>query len=70
MTKAIQHNCAWSSEWTIAALETAAECKADVVQLQGPPRGRGGFGISHSADEIRKRKKNVDRDTTGEWPSG
>jgi len=57
MIKAIQHNCARSNEWTIAALETGVERKADVVYLQEPPRERGGCGISHSAYEIRKRKR-------------
>jgi hypothetical protein len=57
MTKAIQHNCARSYEWTIAALQTGVERKADVVCLQEPPRERGGCGISHSAYEIRKRKR-------------
>jgi len=57
MIKAIQHNCARSYEWTMAALETGVERKADVVCLQEPPRERGGFGISHSAYEIRKRHR-------------
>jgi len=33
------------------------ECKADEVCLQEPPRERGGFVISHSAYEIRKRQR-------------
>jgi hypothetical protein len=57
MIKAIQHNCARSYKWTIAALETGVERKADVVCLQEPPRETGGFGISHLAYEIRKRKR-------------
>jgi len=57
MIKAIQHNCARSYEWTIAALEMGVERKADVVCLQEPPRERGGCGISHSAYEIRKRRR-------------
>jgi hypothetical protein len=57
MIRVIQHNCARSYEWTIAALETGVECRADVVCLQEPPRERGGIGISHSAYEIRKRKR-------------
>jgi endonuclease/exonuclease/phosphatase family metal-dependent hydrolase len=57
MIKAIQHNCDRSYEWTIAALETGIERNADVVCLQEPPRERGGLGISHSAYEIRKRKR-------------
>jgi len=46
-----------SYEWTIAALETVVKRKADVVYLQEPARERGGVGISHSAYEIRKRKR-------------
>jgi endonuclease/exonuclease/phosphatase family metal-dependent hydrolase len=57
MIKAIQHNCARSNEWTIAVLKTGVERKVDVVCLQEPPRERGGCGISHSAYEIRKRKR-------------
>jgi len=47
-----------SYEWTIAALETGVERRADVVCLQEPPgdREREGIRIRHSADEIRKRK--------------
>jgi hypothetical protein len=56
MIRVIQHNCARSYEWTIAALETGVERRADIVCLQEPPRERGGIGISHSAYEIRKRK--------------
>jgi len=57
MIRVIQHMCARSYEWTIAALETGVECRVDVVCLQEPPRERGGIGISHSAYEIRKRKR-------------
>jgi hypothetical protein len=57
MIRVIQHNCARSYEWTIAALETGVERRADVVCLQEPPRERGGIGISHSAYEIRKEKE-------------
>jgi len=57
MIRVIQHNCARSYEWTIAALETGVERRADVVCLQEPPRERGGIGISHSAYEVRKRKR-------------
>jgi hypothetical protein len=41
------------------ALETGVERRADVVCLQEPPRERerGGVRISHSAYEIRKRKR-------------
>ena len=38
-------------------LETRVEHKADVVCLQDLPRERVGCGISHSVDEIRKRKR-------------
>jgi len=34
MIRVIQHNCARSYEWTIAALETGVERRADVVCLQ------------------------------------
>jgi len=57
MIRVIQHNCARSYEWTIAALETGVEGRADVVCLQEPPRERGEIGIGHSADEIRERKR-------------
>jgi len=59
MIRVIQHNCARSYKWTIVALETGVERRADVVCLQEPPRERerGGVGISHSAYEIRKRKR-------------
>jgi len=57
MISVIQHNCARSSKWTIAALETGVERRADVVCLQEPPRERGEIGISHSAYEIRTRKR-------------
>jgi endonuclease/exonuclease/phosphatase family metal-dependent hydrolase len=57
MTNPIKHNCARSYEWTIAALEMGVKRKADVMCLQEPPRERGGCGISHSAYEIRKRRR-------------
>ena len=38
-------------------LGTGVERRADVVCLQEPPRDRGEIGISHSAYEIRKRKR-------------
>jgi len=57
MIRAIQHNCARSYEWTIAALKTGVERRADVVCLQEPPRGRKGFEIKHTAYEIRKRNR-------------
>ena len=55
MIRAMQHNCARSYEWTITALETGVECKADGVCLLEPPRERAGVGISHLAYGIRKR---------------
>jgi hypothetical protein len=57
MHSVIQHNCARSFKWTIAVLESGVECSADEVCLQEPPRAKGGIGISHSAYEIRKRKR-------------
>jgi len=57
MIRVIQHNCAKSYEWTIVALETGVERRADLVCFQEPLRGRGGNGISHLAYEIRKRKR-------------
>jgi len=57
MIRVIQHNCARSYEWTVAALETAVERRADVVCLQEPPRERGEIGISHSAYKIRNRNR-------------
>ena len=57
MFKVIQHNCARSYVWAIAALETGVERKANVVCLQEPLRERAGSGISHSAYDIRKRKR-------------
>jgi hypothetical protein len=53
MIGVIQHNCARLYEWTIEALDTGVECRADVVCLQEPPRERGEMGISHSAYNIR-----------------
>jgi len=57
MNRVIQQNCARSYEWTIAALETGVECRADVVCLPEPLRERGGIGSSHSAYKTRKRKR-------------
>jgi hypothetical protein len=57
MIRVIQHNCARSYTWTIAALEMGVERRADVVCLQEPPRERGEIGISHSASDLRKRKR-------------
>jgi hypothetical protein len=41
----------------MAAVETIVERKADLGMLQEPPEERGAIGISHSAYEIRKRKR-------------
>jgi len=57
MIRVIQHNSARSYEWTIGALEMGVERSADVVCLQEPPREKGGIGISHSANDIRTRKR-------------
>ena len=57
MIEVIQHNCARSYEWTIAALGTGVECRADVVCLKEPPRERGDIDICHSASQIRTRKR-------------
>jgi len=55
MIRAIQHNCARSSTWTMAAMEMGVDRKADSVLLQEPPQERGRIGISHPAYEITKR---------------
>jgi len=57
MIRVIQHYCAMSYEWTIVALETGVERRADIVCLQEPVRIREEIGISHSAYEMRKRKR-------------
>ena len=57
MIGVIQHNCERSYEWTIAAQETGVERRVDVVCFQEPQREKGGIGISHSAYEIRNRKR-------------
>ena len=57
MIRVIQHNCARSYKWTMAALETGVKCRADVVCLHEPMREREGIGIRHSAYEIRKTKR-------------
>ena len=38
MIRVIQYNCGITYEWTIVALETGVECRADVVCLEEPPR--------------------------------
>jgi len=55
MIRAVQHDLARSYCWTMAALETGVEQKADLVLLQEPLEDRGGIEISHSAHEIRKQ---------------
>jgi len=57
MIGVIQHNCERSYEWIIAALEPGVEPRADVVCLQEPQREKEGIGISHSAYEMRNRKR-------------
>jgi hypothetical protein len=57
MFKVIQHNCARSYIWTMAALETAVEREADVECLHKPPRDRAGSRNSHPVYNIRKRKR-------------
>jgi hypothetical protein len=57
MIRVILHNYARSYKWTIVALATGDERRADVVRLQEPLSETGGFGISHSADEIKKQKE-------------
>jgi len=57
MIRVIQHHCARSYEWTIAALEMGVKCRADVVCWQEPPRERAGFGISQLAHKIRNRRR-------------
>jgi len=57
MIRAIQHNCARSYAWTLAALETGVDRKADSVLWQEPPGEKGRIGISHPAYEIRKQKR-------------
>jgi len=42
--------------WTMAALETGVDRKADVVLLQEPPGEKGRIGISHPPYEMKKRK--------------
>jgi len=41
----------------MAALETGVDRKADLVHLQELPGEKGRIGISHQADESRKRKR-------------
>jgi hypothetical protein len=53
----IQPNCARWYERTFVALETGVERRVDVVRLQGTPRETVGIRMSHSAYEIRKRKR-------------
>jgi len=57
MIRAIQHNCARSYTWNIAALEMGVDRKADLVLLQEPPGEKGRIRISHPAYEIRQRMR-------------
>jgi hypothetical protein len=57
MIRVMQHNCARSYEWTIAALETGVERRADLVWLHEPLAEGEEIGISHSAYNIRKEKE-------------
>jgi hypothetical protein len=56
MLQAIQHNCARSYIWAMAALQMGVERKADVVYLQEPPIETAGIRISHSAYDVKKRE--------------
>jgi hypothetical protein len=49
MTRAVEHNCAKSYSWTMAAQETEVERKADFLILLDWPEAIGGIGMSHSA---------------------
>jgi len=40
MIRAVPHYCARSYSWTMAALQTGVERKADLVMLQEPPEER------------------------------
>jgi hypothetical protein len=55
MIRAIQHNCARSYAWTVAALVTGVDRKADLVLLQQSPGEKGRIPISHTAYKITKR---------------
>ena len=57
MVRVIHHICARSDMWTIAALETGVERRADVMCLPEPPNETGEIGISHLAPQIRKSKR-------------
>jgi len=57
MFRVIQHNCARSYKWTVAALETGVKRRADIVCFHEPLRERGEIGISHSANDITKRQR-------------
>jgi len=56
MIRVIQHDCARSYAWTMAALETGVDRMADLLLWQEPPGKRWRIGISRPANEIRKRK--------------
>jgi len=57
MITPIQHNCARSNKWTIAALERWFERKANIVCLQKPQRAKTGFAICRAAYKITKRNR-------------
>jgi len=57
MLNAIQYNCTGLYQWTIVVLEMGVQWKVHGVCMQEPLGEPGGFGISHSACEIRKRKR-------------
>jgi hypothetical protein len=57
MLNAIQHKCTRSYIWTMAALETGVEWKADEVCLLEPLRDTAGIRVIHSAYDIGKIKR-------------
>jgi len=57
MIRAIQHDRARSYAWTVAALDTGVDRKADLVLLQEPPGEKGRIGITHPAYEISKQTR-------------
>jgi hypothetical protein len=57
MIRAIHHHWASSYVWTMAALETGEDRKADLVLLQEPAGGKGRIVISPPAYQIINRKR-------------
>jgi len=57
MIRVIQYNCTRSYKWTILALETGVERRANIVCFPPPPGARGVIGINHSAYDIRTRER-------------